>query len=307
MDDIVLSKRDTHQTITEKIVAAIEAGVGDYRMPWHRRGASTSRPVNASTGKAYQGANVIALWADASLRHFNSGFWGTYRQWHALGAQVRKGARGSTIVFYKAVEEPVQDGEGSESREVSKARLVARTSWVFNSEQVEGWTPPTVTKPNEVEMREHAEAFIAATRADIRFGGDGAFYSALGDYIGLPHPEQFVATDTSSATECFYSVNLHELIHWTGAAHRLSRLLRGRFGDDAYAMEELIAEFGAAFLCADLHVANEPRLDHACYVSSWLKVLNRDRNALFTAANKANAAIGYLGALTGGLAGTRST
>jgi antirestriction protein ArdC len=303
MDDIVLSRRDTHQTITEKIVAAIEAGVGDYRMPWHRHGASISRPVNASTGKSYQGANVIALWAEASLRHFNSGYWATYRQWHALGAQVRKGARGSTIVFYKAIEEPVQNSEGGEGTEAPKPRLFARTSWVFNAEQVEGWAPPSAPKPNEVEIREHAETFIAATRADIRYGGDRAFYSVPEDYIGLPHPEQFVATETSSATECFYSVHLHELIHWTGAAHRLARVLRGRFGDDAYAMEELIAEFGAAFLCADLHVANEPRLDHACYVSSWLKVLNRDRNALFTAANKANAAIGYLALLTGGAKG----
>jgi antirestriction protein ArdC len=300
MDDIVLSRRDTHQTITEKIVAAIEAGVGDYRMPWHRHGTSISRPINASTGKSYQGANVIALWAEAFLRHFSSGYWATYRQWGTLGAQVRKGARGATIVFYKAIEEPVQDSEGEKGGEAPKPRLVARTSWVFNAEQVEGWSPPTVTKPNEVEVREHAEAFIAATRADIRYGGDRAFYSVPGDYIGLPHPEQFVATETSSATECFYSVHLHELVHWTGAARRLARVLRGRFGDDAYAMEELVAEFGAAFLCADLQIANEPRLDHACYVSSWLDVLNRDRNALFTAANKANAAIGYLAFLTGG-------
>jgi len=160
--------------------------------------------------------------------------------------------------------------------------------------QVEGWTPPKAIVPNEVEIRTHVEAFIAATRADIRHGGDRAFYDMRDDYIAVPHPEQFMATETSSATECFYSVILHELTHWTGAAHRLARALRARFGDGAYAMEELIAEFGAAFLCADLHIANEPRLDHACYVSSWLDVLNRDRTALFTAANKASAAIGYL-------------
>jgi antirestriction protein ArdC len=306
MDDRVLSKRDTHHTITEKIVAAIEASVGSYRMPWHRHGASVSRPVNAATGKSYQGVNVVALWADASLKHFASGYWATYRQWGQLGAQVRKGAKGSPIVFFKAI----NPEEGEEAKENdSKSRLVARTSWVFNAEQIEGWTPPKPDKRNEVEVRAHVEAFLAATRADIRYGGDQAFYHVPGDYIAMPYPEQFVATETSSATECFYSVNLHELIHWSGAGHRLARVLRSRFGDDAYAMEELIAEFGAAFLCADLQISNEPRLDHACYVSSWLKVLSQDRTALFTAANKANAAVGYLhfvtAASTSGEAGIR--
>jgi antirestriction protein ArdC len=296
MDDRVLSTRDTHHTITEKIVTAIEAGVGDYRMPWHRTGVSVSRPVNAATGKSYQGVNVVALWADASLKHFNSGHWATYRQWGQLGAQVRKGAKGSPIVFFRTIE-PQEREEGKEPD--AKPRLVARTSWVFNAEQVEGWTPPKPERRSEVEVRAHVEAFLAATRADIRYGGDQAFYHVPGDYIAVPYPDQFGATETSSATECFYSVNLHELVHWSGAGHRLARVLRGRFGDEAYAMEELIAEFGAAFLCADLQIANEPRLDHACYVSSWLKVLKQDRNALFTAANKASAAAAYLGFLNG--------
>jgi antirestriction protein ArdC len=295
MDDRVLSKGDTYQTITDKILAAIEAGVGDYRMPWHRHGPTISRPLNAATGKTYQGVNVVALWADATAKHFGSGYWATYRQWQQLGAQVRKGAKGSPIVFFKALEQG--EKEPSEDED-PKPRLVARTSWVFNAEQVDDWTPPTSEKQNEVEIREHVEAFVAATGADIRYGGNHAYYDVPGDYIAVPAPEQFVPTDTSSATEGFYSVQLHELVHWSGAGHRLDRVLRRRFGDEAYAMEELIAEFGAAFLCADLHIANEPRLDHACYVSSWLKVLNGDRTALFTAANKANAAVGYLTFLT---------
>ena len=142
--------------------------------------------------------------------------------------------------------------------------------------------------------RAHVEAVIAGTRADIRHGGDMAFYNPVRDYIAVPHPEQFVATKTSSATEAYYSVILHELTHWTGAESRLARNMQGRFGDEAYAMEELVAEFGAAFLCADLGIANEPRQDHAAYVSSWLKVLSKDRTALFTAANKASVAATYL-------------
>jgi antirestriction protein ArdC len=306
MDDRVLFRRDAHNTVTDKIVTAIEAGVGEYRMPWHRHGPSIARPVNASTGKQYHGANVIALWAEASLRQFGSGYWATYKQWRAIGVHVRKGARGSAIVFYKAIEEEDNGDETGKGNDAGKPRLVARSSWVFNAEQVEGWTAPKAVAPNEVEVRAHVEAFIAATRADIRHGGERAFYDMQDDFIAVPHPEQFMATETSSATECYYAVKLHELVHWTGAGHRLARALRVRFGDQAYAMEELIAEFGAAFLCADLHIANEPRLDHACYVSSWLDVLNRDRTALFTAANKASAAIGYLGFLTGGLTVERS-
>jgi antirestriction protein ArdC len=291
-----LSKQDTYRAITDKIIAAIERGVGDYRMPWHRSGPAVSRPMNAATGKPYQGANVIALWADAALRCFGSGYWATYKQWSGLGAQVRGGSKGAPIVFFKAIEAESEEGEDQGE---SKIRLVARTSWVFNADQVEGWTAPVPEKGSEIEIRKRAEAFIAATRADIRYGGNHAYYDVPGDYIALPHSEQFLATETSSATEGFYSVHLHELIHWSGAGHRLARELRTRFGDEAYAMEELTAEFGAAFLCADLEIANEPRLDHACYVSSWLKVLKQDQRALFTAANKASAAAAYLMFVTG--------
>jgi antirestriction protein ArdC len=299
MDDRVLSKRDTHQAITEKIVAAIEKGAGEFRMPWHRGASSIARPVNAATGKPYQGTNVIALWADASLRGFSSGHWATYRQWRGLGAQVRKGPRGAPIVFFRIAEEH-EEGE-QENEQASAPRLLARTSWVFNAEQVEGWTPPTPVPRDDVEVRSHVDAFIDATKAEIWYGGDEAYYHTADDYIAMPYPEQFAGTETSSATECFYAVHLHEIIHWTGASHRLARTLQVRFGDEAYAMEELIAELGAAFLCADLQVANEPRPDHARYVASWLKVLNGDSTAIFTAANKANAAIGYLAMLTGGL------
>ncbi len=290
MSGEVLSRRDVHCAITDKIVAAVEAGAGDYCMPWHR---TVTRPVNAFTGKVYHGVNVLALWATAATRGFRSGHWATYRQWRELDAQVRKGERGAVIVFYKTVP-PEKGDQDDDNEKAGQPRLIARASWAFNADQVEGWTPPPSQQRSEVEIRDHVEAFIKATRADIRHGGDIACYDPVGDYIAVPHSEQFVATETSSATEGYYSVVLHELTHWTGAASRLARNLRARFGDEAYAMEELIAELGAAFLCADLGIANEPRLDHAAYVSSWLKILSKDRTALFTAANKASVAATYL-------------
>jgi antirestriction protein ArdC len=243
----------------------------------------------------YHGINVVALWATATLQGFRSGYWATYRQWRELGAHVRKGERAAVIVFYKPVEPEKHDQNNNGGEVVAAPRkVIARASWAFNAEQVEGWFPPEPQQQAAVEIREHVEAFITATQADIRHGGDIACYDWLGDYIAVPFPEQFVGTETSSATGSYYSVILHELTHWTGAASRLGRNLRTRFGDDAYAMEELIAEFGAAFLCADLGIAVEPRLDHASYVSSWLRVLNKDHTALFAAANKASVAATYL-------------
>jgi antirestriction protein ArdC len=272
-------------------VAAVEVGAGDYCMPWHR---TVTLPVNAFTRKFYHGVNVLSLWATAATRGYRSGYWATYRQWREFGAQVRKGERGAVVVFYKSVP-PEKGDQDDDEKAAGRPTLIARSSWAFNSEQVAGWTPPPQSQQrSEVEIREHVEAFIKATRADIRHGGDIAFYHLVDDYIAVPHSEQFVATKTSSATECYYSVILHELTQWSGAASRLARDIRARFGDEAYAMEELIAELGAAFLCADLGIANEPRLDHAAYVTSWLKVLNKDRTALLTAASKASVAATYL-------------
>jgi antirestriction protein ArdC len=292
MDDTVLSRRDVHRAVTDKIVEAIEAGANDYEMPWHR---SVTRPINAVTEKPYHGVNVVALWCTAASRGFQSGHWATYRQWQSIGAQVRKGERGAVVVFYKPVEqEHTEDGDEA-GKTTNRPKLIARASWAFNAEQVDGWTVPTQELPKQVEIREHVEAFIAATHAEIRHGGDMACYNYVNDVIEVPHPEQFFGTKTSSPTEAYYSVVLHELTHWSGASTRLARNLRTRFGDDAYAMEELIAEFGAAFLCADLRISNEPRRDHACYVASWLRVLDKDRTALFTAASKASVAATFLG------------
>lgn len=121
-----------------------------------------------------------------------------------------------------------------------------------------------------------------------------AYFDPGSDYIAIPDKARFVGSPTSTATECYYSTLLHELVHWTGAEHRLNRTFGERFGDAAYAAEELVAELGAAFLCADLGVTNDPRPDHAAYVASWLKILRSDSRAIFTAASLSTAAVTYL-------------
>lgn len=289
---------DVHQAVTDQIVAAIEAGAGEWQMPWHRSGGSLARPVNIASNKAYRGINVLALWVVAEARGFSHNLWGTYRQWQSAGAQVRKGEKGSLVVFYKEFTVTEEGGEADDGGiAINGKRLFARASTVFNAAQVDGWTPPAapeVPEPVIFDPIAEADRFIAGTGADIRHGGDRAFYRPVGDFIQMPSKEAFTGTDTSTPVEAYYSTLLHELVHLSGAKHRLDRQFGKRFGDNAYAAEELVAELGAAFLCADLEVSLVPRPDHACYIAGWLKCLKADSRAIFTAASRAQEAVTYL-------------
>jgi antirestriction protein ArdC len=271
-------------------------------MPWHRSGVSTNCPVNAFTGQPYQGVNVLSLWADASLKAFASGHWATFKQWRCLGARVRKGEKGSPIVFYKRYVAgqpcPQTAGSGDSPGEPqASVRWFARTSWAFNAEQVDGWSPPNPPVRSEAEILAQAERFVEGTGAVIRHGGDNACYRPREDVIVMPPREAFSGTATSNATESCYAILFHELTHWTGHRSRLDRQLSNRFGEAAYAMEELVAELGASFLCAECCIASEPRPDHACYIANWLDVLKNDRRAIFTAAHRAREAAAFLVAM----------
>jgi antirestriction protein ArdC len=166
---------------------------------------------------------------------------------------------------------------------------------VFNAAQVEGWDhPQPPARPSQVELDEQIEAFVRATKADIRFGFPNAFYRQSEDFIAMPAPMKFTGTPTSSPSEAYYAVLLHELTHWTGAPHRLDRTKGKRVGDLAYAFEELVAELGAAFLCSAFGIVNEPRPDHAAYIAHWLEFLGADNRAIFKAAGLAQEAVEYL-------------
>lgn len=293
------AREDVYTQVTNNIIAAIEKGAGDWQMPWHRTGEGLNRPVNIDTSNAYRGINVLSLWAAAQARGFSTGTWGTYRQWQNKGCQVRKGEKSSLVVFYKefTVEEQLDNGETEEGK-----RMMARASYVFNADQVDGFEAPVLPEPKDpVQVIAEADAFIQATGANIRHGGTQAYYrpphGGDGDYIQMPEKDRFTGSETSSATECYYSTLLHELTHWTGSTKRCDREFGKRFGDDAYAVEELVAELGAAFLCADLGVTLEPRADHAAYIQNWLKVLKADKKAIFTAASQAAKATDFLASL----------
>lgn len=259
---------DIHQHITNQIIAAIEQGAGEFRLPWHRSAGSIMRPVNIASRKAYQGVNSLTLWATADAMGYGSGTWGTYKQWAEAGAQVRKGEKAAYIVFYKEFTVAADDADEAETR------LFARATPVFASEQVDGYDSPAPDAPAPViESIQQAEAFVARTGTIVEHGGSRAFYRPSTDSIQLPPREAFIGSPTSSPVESYYATLLHELTHWTSAEARCNRQLGKRFGDEAYAMEELVAELGAAFLCADFRISDALRPDHAQYLDRWLRVL----------------------------------
>jgi len=293
MQDTVPSRSSLYQSVTDKILEAMKGELRAFKMPWHTGDQAAQIPRNAFTHAPYRGINVLSLWIDAMWRGYPSGHWASYRQWQEIGAQVRKGEKGSHIVFYKPLERDVPFPEGEEAE---APRFVLRSYAVFNGAQVEGWMPPDLPQEAAFDPNREADAFVSATGARIRHGFHRACYRRDLDDIEMPSPAWFTGSPTSSPLQAYYGVLLHELTHWSGASHRLARDFGKRFGDDAYAFEELVAELGAAFLCAELGIANEPRPDHAVYLASWLKVLEKDPRAIFLAASKAQEAAEYLAA-----------
>jgi antirestriction protein ArdC len=285
------SRRDLHAEITNKLIAAIEADPGQPSLPWRRAGGALHLPKNALTGKAYNGINILNLWVAAESRGFVAPIWGTYRQWAELGAQVRRGEKSSLVVFYKEFE---TDPDPEDADDNGKRRM-ARASFVFNASQVDGFELPEAPQSlGPVERIERADRFVAATDAMICHGGDRAFYAHTTDRIQMPDQGLFTGTTTMSRSEGYYATLVHELVHWSGAKHRLAREMGKRFGDEAYAAEELVAEIGAAFLCAELGITQEVRPDHAQYLANWLKLLKNDSRAIFFAAARASEATAFL-------------
>jgi antirestriction protein ArdC len=279
--------KDTiYETVTRQIVEAIEEGAETYRMPWHHGGGDLSNPRNAVTGRAYRGVNVLTLWIVGQAKGYGSGEWATYQQWQERGCQVRRGEKAAGVVFWKNLDRPgAPEGDG-ESEE--RARFIARGYNVFNADQVDGLEQVAVPILPESERIASAETFFAAIPARINHGASTPCFIPAADAVEMVDYARF----TSSSA--YYSVLAHELTHWSGGASRLARDLSGRFGSEAYAMEELIAELGAAFTASRLGLATTPRADHAPYIASWLRVLKGDSRAIFTAASKAQAASDYL-------------
>lgn len=287
-------RADLHAQITESILSAIEDNSGEWRMPWRQE--ALHLPHNALTKNTYNGINILSLWAQATKRGFPLSLWASYKQWQDLGAQVRGGEKSSQVVFYKSIE---VDPDAENSSDDGK-RLIAKSFAVFNVAQVDDYAPPPEPDPlPPIKRMAAVDLFIEATQARMIEAGDRAYYDRKNDHIVIPDAHRFTGTATMDRREAFYSVKLHELSHWTGHETRLNRTFGKRFGDQAYAAEELVAELATAFLSVELGISQATPPDHAHYLGQWLQLLKTDNRAIFTAAAKASEAVAYLKSLQG--------
>lgn len=288
-------KTDFYQKVTDKIIADLEQGELTWLKPWSagNMDGRVMKPLRHN-GQSYSGINVLMLWGAAMEAGFCSPTWMTFKQTKELGAHVRKGERGNSVVYANTITK-TEDQDSGEQIERKIPFMKAYT--VFNVDQIEGLPETYYVKPEPVidpaQRIEHAEAFFRATGADLRHGGNRAFYrGGSSDQLQMPVFECF------RSPEAYYATLAHELTHWTKHPKRLDREFgRKKWGDEGYAREELVAELGAAFLCADLGLKPEAGTDHAAYIQSWLKVLKDDKRAIFSAAAYAQKAADYLHSL----------
>jgi antirestriction protein ArdC len=290
---------DLIQQVTNDLITAIEAGTDSWQMPWHAI-ATTTQPRSIDD-RPYRGLNTVILAFTAAEHGWTSGVFGTYRSWQRHGAQVRRGERATHVLLWKPTQPaPNSDSpndnatRGDSDAELNTRRgLIARTFAVFAAEQVDG-TSLTQPDTDHAEQRdsasriETADNYFATIGADVRIGGNRACYIPADDRILIPHLSQF------DQVAHFYSTLAHEHIHRTGHPSRMIRDLTGRFGDDAYAVEELIAELGAAFWCAQSNLSPATRVDHAAYLAHWTRVLRQHPRVLVAVASRAQAALDNL-------------
>lgn len=268
------------QEVTDRILDQLKAGVCPWKQPWTGAGSGLM-PRNHVTGRAYSGVNVLLLWMRAQDAGYTESKWLTFKQALDAGGHVRKGEKGVRVVFVSTFERESQDGP--------ERVPFLKAFTVFNVAQCDGLSL-TADEPrklvNENLRDEDAETFIRTTGAVINHGEGRAYYRQSTDSIMIPDFETF------TSASAYYSTVFHELGHWTGAPARLDRQFGKRFGDDAYAAEELVAELTSAFCCAELGIENTGA--DAAYIAHWLKFLTDHSTAILTAASKASKALEYL-------------
>lgn len=286
------ARADIYSRITDKVIADLEIGVRPWMKPWNAEHAAgkITRPLRHN-GIPYKGINILVLWSASVTKGFSCPLWLTFKQVAELGGHVRKGETGELVVYANRITRTETDQKGEE---VEREIPFLKGYTVFNAEQTDDLpahyyakAEPSILSPTI--RNEQADRFFAATGADIRHGGTRAFYAEGPDYIQMPPFETF------RDAESYFATSAHEITHWTKHNKRLGRDFgRVKWGDEGYAKEELVAELGAAFLCADLEITPEVQPDHAAYIASWLKALKNDKRLVFTAAAHAQRAVDFL-------------
>lgn len=290
------TRQDVYARVTDRIIDDLAKGVRPWLKPWAAGYTADliTMPLRHN-GTPYRGMNVLLLWSEARDKGYCSSIWMTYKQATEMGAQIRKGEHGSLVVYADRFTTTEQSDSGED---IERSIPFMKAYTVFNVEQIDGlpahYTDALEPKAEPLYLAKESEAFFAHTGAHFRHGGDKAFYAPSQDFIQLPPADAFWDAESYAATKA------HELLHWTGHPTRLAREFGKRFGDTAYAREELVAELGSAFLCAALGITLEPRKDHAAYLGQWLAVLKEDKRAIFSAAAHAQRAVDYLHGLQAG-------
>jgi len=289
-----IERKDVYSRITAQIIAQLEKGVRPWVKPWNAEHAAgrITRPLRHN-GQPYSGINILSLWMSAELQGFAAPIWMTFRQALELDAHVRKGEKGSLVVFANSITRTEHDDKTGEDTEREIPYMKGYT--VFNVEQIDGLPEIYYAKAkpglDPIARIDRAEKFFAAQNATIKYGGNRAYYAQELDYVQMP---DFIAFRDA---EMFYGTLAHELVHRTKHPSRLNRDLgRKSWGDAGYAAEELVAELGSAFVCADLNLHQEPREENAAYIANWVEVLKQDSRAIFSAAAHAQRAADYLNA-----------
>lgn len=288
--------RDVHQEVTDTIIAQLEKGTIPWRQPWNGHSKlNFDLPYNGVSNNHYQGINIVLLWGATHEKQFDSAEWATFKQWSENKESIRKGEKGSTTVYYDVLEKEDDKGEVQKIPYLKAYKVFNRCQLAsYNPQEVQ---PETDTAPLARRI-EIVDSFVDNTQAIVEYGADKAFYRPAEDKIYMPPIEAFRDTENCTATEGLYSTLLHELVHWSGAEKRMNRTKGKRFGDNQYAVEELVAELGSAFLCSEFDIATVEKGDHAAYIASWLKVLKDNKYCIVTAASEASKAVNYMKQLT---------
>ena len=289
----VTAKPSVYQLVTDRIIASLKAGAIPWEKPWQTpHFAGGPFPRNFRTGKPYRGINIMLLWSSS----YSSPFWLTFNQAKELNGSIRKGEKGTQIVFYKQLLRDRQKTDDDEqiAKEDRRAPFVLTYHTVFNIEQCGGLTVPQIeqpTQPNEVEVDKTCEAIVRgwSNRPSLQLTSETeyrAYYRPSTDSVHMPARARFVDAPH------YYSTLFHELVHSTGHETRLNRSFGAHFGDEAYSKEELVAEMGASFLCAIAGIANEnTERNTTAYIQNWISKLEEDSRLIVHAAANAQRAV----------------